>query len=163
VRFAAELRNLGSNRAVWTALKAFPASTEQVLHLSRFLQRERPLVVRLPSEADGLRLASHDTFGELSVRALLAAARVPDLDRVATGWGGGRSGVYRSGGREGVVLALAWDNVAHADQWAAAVERLDHLFTTVPTAFARRGPRTVVAFAGDAASAERLAEAILAS
>lgn len=163
VRFAAELRNLGSNRAVWTALKAFPASTEQVFHLSRFLQRERPSLVVLPGEADGLRLASVDTFGELSVRTLLATAGVADVDRIATGWGGGRSAIYRAEGREGVVLALDWDSAADAAQWAAAVERLDGFLTTRPNAFLRSGRRTVLAFAGDADAAMRLAREIIAA
>jgi hypothetical protein len=162
VRFAADLRNLGSNRAVWTALRAFPASTEQVLHLSRFLERERPLAVVLPEEADGRRLASRDTFGELSVRALLATAGVAGLDRVATGWGGGRTAVYRSADRDGVVLALDWDSPAHAGQWAEAARRLEGLLTTRPSAFLQRGRRTVLAFADDAEGAERLARAILA-
>jgi hypothetical protein len=161
VRFAADLRNLGSNRAVWTALTAFPASTEQVLHLSRFLQRERPVRVALPPTADGLQLVSHDSFGELSVRALLATAGVAGLDRVATGWGGGRSGVYRDAEREGVVLALDWDSPAHAGQWAAAIDRLGALPAARSRAFARSGRRTVLAFADDTEQAERLARATL--
>lgn len=160
VRFAAELRNLGSNRAVYTALKAFPASTEQVFHLDRFLERERPRVVALPEEADGLRLASSDSFGELSVRALLATAGVRALDRAATGWGGGRSGVYRADGREGFVLALDWDTPADAGEWAAAVVELESLLAGRAYAFARADRRTVLAVASDAAAATALAQAV---
>lgn len=163
VRFAAELRNLGSNRAVYTALKAFPASTEQLFHLERFLRRERPRVLALPQEADGLRLASSDTFGELAVRALLATAGVGGLDRAATGWGGGRTGVYRDGARVGVVLALEWDTAADADQWTGAVDALESFLADRPHAFARSGRRTVLAVAGDEAAAGALADRVLAN
>lgn len=163
VRFAAELRNLGSNRAVYTALKAFPASTEQIFHLERFLQRERPRVVVLPEEADGLRLASSDSFGELSVRALLATAGVRALDRPATGWGGGRTGVYRAEGREGIVLALDWDTAADASEWATAAARVEGLLAGRAHAFARSDRRTVLAVAADAAAATSLAAAVITS
>ena len=179
VRFAAELRNLGADRAVWTALKAFPASTEQVFHLDKFLQRERPLPIVLPVDAAGLTLASDDTWGELDVRALLAVYGVPGLDRAATGWGGGRSAVYRgAGGEEAVAIALDWDSPLDAQQWRDAARR--YVATAFDgaaasscgaeacweldgrgIAFARAGARTALVFAADAATADEVARTLV--
>lgn len=120
-RFAVDLRNLGGNKAVFGSLRRFPDTTEQVFHLDKFLERERPLPVILPVDAGGLKLVSDNTFGELDVRALLAVFAVPRLDHAASGWGGGRSAVYRAGGREAVAVALDWDTELDAQQWADAV------------------------------------------
>ena len=119
-RLAADLRNLGGAPAVRTALRRFPATTEQVFHLDKFLQRERAEPIVLPDRVEGLRLASTGTFGELDVRALLAVFGVPGLDAAAAGWGGGRSAVYRDAATEAVLVSLAWDSEANATQWAAA-------------------------------------------
>jgi hypothetical protein len=164
VRFAAELRNLGSNRAVWTALRAFPASTEQVFHVHKFLQREAPLPVALPAEAGGLRLASQDTFGELHVRALLATAGVARFDRAATGWGGGRSAVYR--GPEGAagVLALVWDRDVDAAEFEVAGRAALSRLAPGRGALVRQGRRTALAVvAAESGLAERLAAAVVST
>jgi hypothetical protein len=119
-RFASDLRNLGGDRAVLAALRRLPSTTEQVFHLDKYLERERAIPIVLPLEAAGMRLESGSTFGELDVRALLAVLEVPRLDRAATGWGGGRTAVYR--GQGGAVLAaLEWDSELDAREWAEAV------------------------------------------
>ena len=120
LRLAADLHNLGGTPAVRSALRRFPATTEQVFHLDKFLQRERAVPIVLPDEVEGLRLRSTGTFGELDVRALLAVFGVPRLDAAATGWGGGRSAVYRDATTEAVLVALDWDSEVDAAQWATA-------------------------------------------
>ena len=55
---AAELRYLGGSEALRTALQRFPQTTEQLLHVDKFLERERALPVRLP--AAHRRVAAHD-------------------------------------------------------------------------------------------------------
>jgi hypothetical protein len=119
-RLATDLRNLGGTPAVRGSLRRFPATTEQVLHLDKFLQRERAVPVGVPDDVEGLQLRSTSTFGELDVRALLAVFGVPALDAAAAGWGGGRSAVYRDATTEAVLLSLDWDSAAHAAEWAAA-------------------------------------------
>jgi hypothetical protein len=120
LRLAADLHNLGGTAAVRSALRRFPATTEQVFHLDKFLQRERALPIVLPDDVEGLRLGSTGTFGELDVRALLAVFGVPNLDAAAAGWGGGRSAVYRDATTEAVLVALDWDSEVNATQWATA-------------------------------------------
>ncbi len=48
LRLNADLRNLGGNPAVFTALRRFPETTEQVFHLDKFLERERAAPDRPP-------------------------------------------------------------------------------------------------------------------
>jgi hypothetical protein len=121
LRFVATLHNLGGNSAIFSALRTFPQTTEQIFHIDAFLTRERADAIELPPSAGGLALARTDTFGELDVRALLATFGVAGLDRVAGGWGGGRTGLYHGAAGDAVVLALAWDTPSDADEWAAAV------------------------------------------
>ena len=178
VRFSAQLRNLGSNRAVWTSLRVFPQSTEQIFHLHKFLERERPIPIVLPVHVGAFELASDDTWGELDVRALLATYGVAGLDRAATGWGGGRSAVYRGDGAEAVALALDWDSSLDAVEWRDAARRyVGVAFHDAAAAacgvescwelegrgiaFARAGARTALVFAGDAATAAEVALALV--
>ena len=120
LRLATDLHNLGGTPAVRSALRRFPATTEQVFHLDKFLQRERAVPIVLPDAVEDLHLGSTGTFGELDVRALLAVFGVPGLDAAATGWGGGRSAVYRDATTEAVLVALDWDSEVNAAQWATA-------------------------------------------
>ena len=104
--------------------------------LASLIDRER-IITTLP-KAKELRpqierlitLARTDTFGELDVRALLAAFQVPRLDHVGEGWGGGRTALYEAAdGRSTSVVALSWDSVLDAAQWEEAVTTLVRLLT----------------------------------
>jgi hypothetical protein len=119
---AAELRYLGGLRALSTALRTFPQTTEQLLHVDKFLQREPAQRVVLPASVGPARLIASETFGELDVRSLLQAFGVRSAEVVAAGWGGGRIALYRSpAGAYTTALALRWDTVGHAEEWRAAV------------------------------------------
>jgi hypothetical protein len=121
---AAELRYLGGRAALASALKTFPQTTEQLLHVDKFLERERALRVRLPARADELKLDASATFGELDVRSLLRAFGVPAAAQIAGGWGGARVGLYVSGtGDTTAALVIRWDTVDDGAEWRAAVPR----------------------------------------
>jgi hypothetical protein len=134
LRFAVTLRNLGGNAALFGALRRFPATTEQVFHIDKFFEREPAVRIALPREAAGLVLEHGGTFGELDVRGLLAAFGIPGRDGVGSGWGGGRSAIYRSADAEAVLVALDWDSEKDAAEWQAAVS------TYVPRAFPAAQP-----------------------
>lgn len=121
-RFAAILDELGGRSAVYSALRRFPETTEQVFHVDAFLERERPLPVLLPESAEGFALAGSETWGELDVRALLAVFQVPRVNVAGAGWGGGASALYRGPDGNAVALVLEWDSPEDAAQWAEAVE-----------------------------------------
>jgi hypothetical protein len=109
---AAQLRYLGGRRAIANAMRTFPQTTEQLLHVDKFLERERALPVSLPLQAGGASLVGSETFGELDVRNLLGPA-------VAAGWGGGRIALYD----DVAVVVLRWDSPEDAAEWQAAVPR----------------------------------------
>ncbi len=183
LRFASDLRNLGGNRALLGSLQRLPATSEQVFHLDKYLEREPARPIVLPVDAAGLRLSGHATFGEIDVRALLAAFGVPRLDHAATGWGGGRTAIYRGSTGQSVVLALDWDTEVDARQWAEALATyVDEAFdsetpgdpvTTACTAelcwqlagrsiaFARDGSRTRLAIGGGLETAAAVARTTL--
>jgi hypothetical protein len=119
---ASELRYLGGSRALRSALQTFPQTTEQLLHIDKFLERERALRVRLPARIGELRLATTETFGELDLRNLLHALGVANAASLAEGWGGGRVGLYVTPTGDTVAtLALRWDTLGDAVEWRAAV------------------------------------------
>ena len=121
LRFAATLQNLGGRRAVATSLSRPPESTEQIFHIDKFLERERPTKIVLPAEAAGLRRVSVGSFGELDVRTLLAVVGAPRVDATGSGWAGGRTAIYGGDGSKAALVVLAWDTSTDADEWARAV------------------------------------------
>ena len=121
-QLAAQLRYLGGASALASALRTFPQTTEQLLHVDKFLERERALPMRLPTQIGSLRLTTAETFGELDLRSLLRTFRVRDSVAVAEGWGGGRLALYVSPSGETVAaLALRWDTLEDAAEWRNAV------------------------------------------
>ena len=119
--FASELRYLGGNAAVASALRTFPQTTEQLLHIDKFLEHERALPEQLPEHAAAALLLSSETFGELDVQNLLQAFHVTGRANVAAGWGGGRLALYGSGGAHVAAIVLRWDSPEDALEWQAAV------------------------------------------
>jgi hypothetical protein len=182
-RFAADLRNLGGTKAVLGSLSRFPATSEQVFHLDKYLEREPAASIVLPVQAAGMELQGDGSFGELDVRALLAVFGVPRLDHAGAGWGGGRTATYRRPGAEAVALTLDWDSEQDALEWAEAVasyvnEAFDPATPGPPApvtcavtvcwqlgtrgiAFERVGARTGFVIAANPADAAAVARALL--
>ena len=120
-RLIAQLRYLGGKAAVRTALRVFPPTTADVLHVDKFLQRETALPVTLPKTIGELQLSRSETFGELDVLALLRAFDVANADTVAAGWAGGRLAQYTTAdGASSVALVIHWDTPEDAAAWRDA-------------------------------------------
>jgi hypothetical protein len=120
-KLAAQLRYLGGTAALASALRVFPQTTEQLLHVDKFLERERALAVRLPGQVGDLKLTTAETFGELDLRSLLQAFGVKGSATIADGWGGGRLALYTSpAGQTVAALALRWDSLDDAAEWRNA-------------------------------------------
>jgi hypothetical protein len=136
---AKELRYLGGAPALASALRLFPQTTEQLLHIDKFLEREQPLPVRLPSRIGDWKLTASETFGELDVRSLLRTFGVGNAVSAAQGWGGGRVGLYVSpAGQTTAALALKWDTVDDGSEWSDAV--MHYVGAAFPDATARDCP-----------------------
>jgi hypothetical protein len=120
----------GGYPAVDAAYADPPQSTEQVLHPDRYLQRETPDEVRIPTGlaatlGAGWSEAGQDTLGELVLRIWLREGEVtlPDARVAAAGWGGDRLILLR-GGDDAVAVGLvtAWDTPADALEFASSAE-----------------------------------------
>jgi hypothetical protein len=135
---AAQLRSIGGNAAVASALRTFPQTTEQLLHIDKFLEREPALPVHLPQRAGPATLESAETFGELDVLDLLQAFGVPSSVTAADGWGGGGLALYGDGGDRVAVIVLRWDSPDDVLEWQAAVPR--YVAAAFPGAVARTCP-----------------------
>ena len=136
---AKELRYLGGPRALASALRLFPQTTEQLLHIDKFLERERALPVALPNRIGDLKLSGSENFGELDVRSVLGAFAVLNAVAAAEGWGGGRIGLYVSPtGQTTAAFALRWDTVDDAAEWRGAVT--NYVGAAFPGATARDCP-----------------------
>jgi hypothetical protein len=128
--FVTGLLAQGQYGAVDAAFKNPPDSTEQILHPEKFLTREPPLVVKLPSDlaatvGPGWSVAGEDTLGEFLLNLWLRLGGVPSADAAAAaaGWGGDRLALLR--GPDGAVqvrLFTVWDTPADADAFAAAAQ-----------------------------------------
>jgi hypothetical protein len=121
---AKQLRYIGGSRALASALRSFPQTTEQLLHIDKFLEREPALMVPLPTRIGDWKLSTSETFGELDVRSLLLTFGVSNAAATAEGWGGGRVGLYVSpAGETTAALVLRWDTIDDATTWREAVTR----------------------------------------
>jgi hypothetical protein len=121
---AKELRYLGGSRALASALRSFPQTTEQLLHIDKLLEREPAVAVVLRARVGDWKLSAFETFGELDVRSLLRTFGVANSVAAAEGWGGGRMALYVSPtGETTAVLALRWDTIDDAAEWRDAVPR----------------------------------------
>ncbi len=118
----------GGYPAVDAAYADPPQSTEQVLHPDRYLQRELPDEVRIPTGiaatlGAGWSEAGQDTLGELVLRIWLREGQVAlaEARTAAAGWGGDRLVLLR-GPNDAVAVGLitVWDSPADAAEFAAA-------------------------------------------
>ena len=157
VQFAATLHNVGGASVARGAVRRLPEATAQIFHVDAYLERRGAPPPPLVPAAGSFTLASHDTFGELDVRALLAVFAVPRLDRAANGWAGGRSGVYRDGaGREATVVTITWLSELDAAEWLEAAG------TYVNEAFDAEGPGPPAALPCSATACWALADRVVA-
>lgn len=126
VLFVHWLRRRGGWAEVDKAWTNLPTTTEQLLHTDKYLAHEPPLVVAVPVPPDGMWPPAKysDVMGEQSVRLLLEEwlPRVPALE-AASGWGGDRIVMFRSGARVAMGWHLRYDTASAAKRVAGALSR----------------------------------------
>ncbi len=121
--FVDRLRSRQGIEAVDAAFGQPPDSTEQILHIEKFLNREAPIEVTLPETlfADdgpvglGWEAEDPDVFGEFFLRAWLEAigARRTDAAEAAAGWGGDAMVLAEhTDGRSAMAARIVWDDPA---------------------------------------------------
>jgi len=99
-----------------------PESTEQVLHVDRWLAGDRPTTVEFVELADGWDVVYAKDLGELETRIFLAEHLEVPLwaERAAAGWDGDAYRLLRRGDAEALVWVSVWDTAADADEFAEA-------------------------------------------
>ncbi|MGD8860145.1 MAG: hypothetical protein PVI30_09030 [Myxococcales bacterium] len=143
--FAANLHGNGGWGRVDRAHVDPPASTEQVLHPARFIQRDAPQHPRLRelTEAlgEGWEVTNEDTLGELELRVYLGQATGEVVARqAAEGWDGDRVYALRHAGRHTAIVWLTvWDSEADAREAENAARAVAAADPSAP-----RGDRAVV-------------------
>jgi len=109
------------------------------MQVDKFLQREPAESVSLANVIGDAHLASSQTFGELDLFALLRAYDITDADTIASGWSGGRIGLYTAANdATAVALVLRWDSDDEAAAWRAAVSH--YIGAAFPDATTRTCP-----------------------
>ncbi len=126
--FVHALRRKGGWKAVDAAWNSRPTTTEQILHVEKYLAREPGVVVEVPAPpptATGeaaFTLLLSDVWGEQSLRLVFEEWMPPRAARAsASGWGGDRIALYARGAER----ALAWHVIA--DDETSAKNMLDAL------------------------------------
>jgi hypothetical protein len=113
--FVSALVARGGWESVEAAWKRPPESTEQVLHVQKFVSRELPQRVEAAPAPAGGSVIADGVFGELLIQTLLGGAARP-----AEGWGGDRYAVWDVGGKTLLVWRSTWDTPAAAIDFRAA-------------------------------------------
>ncbi len=119
--FADRLRSTQGIESLDAAFANPPDSTEQILHIEKYVNRELPLEVSLPEglfDSEGLNgegwdVIDEDVFGEFFLKAWLEAigARSSDAAEAAAGWGGDAMTLaVNNEGEHALVGMIAWDN-----------------------------------------------------
>lgn len=99
-----------------------PASTEQVLHVERWLAGDRPTTVEFTGSAGGWDIVYAKDLGELETRVFLTEhlGVPPWAERAAAGWDGDAYRLLRRGDAEALIWISVWDSPEDADEFAEA-------------------------------------------
>ena len=136
------------------AFEAPPDSSEQIVHVEKWEQREEPVAVDVDDLAaalgDGWTEIDDTPIGEAALRMMLEFYGVSHEEaREATaGWGGDRV-VIASGPDDGFAVAwrLAWDTPADAQEFLAAYRSIANSFAFPASAIEVSGGEILVAHA----------------
>jgi hypothetical protein len=170
----------GGWAAVNQAYSYPPQSTEQVMHLDKYIGRDEPQSVELPDLTailgEGWEQLDRDVMGEL-VTMLYLGEQLDEgqAAKAAEGWDGDAYVVLRnSQGQRLLVVRAAWDSAAEAQEFSAAfsdyvTKKYGGTLTpstrkaqrkwwdapTVSVLFSRHGQETLIMIAPDRGSAEK--------
>ncbi|MBV9463371.1 MAG: hypothetical protein JO317_03995 [Verrucomicrobiae bacterium] len=152
-QFCLNLYQEGGFRRVDQAFKELPASTEQILHPEKYLEKNDPPIEisldQLPP-LSGKRIGNN-VAGELGIQLLLSDQLQNERARLASeGWGGDRYLVYRTApGKHAIVWVTQWDTEVDARQFLQAYTeyyvKKHHL---VPVEDADKSAAVMFSFAG---------------
>ena len=121
--FVAELAASGGWSLVNEALRNPPKTTEQILHLEKYIAGEGAIEVRTPAVPEGYARLETGRMGELRTRFFLAQC-MPHTEATesASGWGGDAYTIAAQGSEHALLWSTAWDDEVAAKRFAEALE-----------------------------------------
>ena len=133
--FVHALRRQGAWTAVNRAWDDAPTTTEQILHVDKWLAHEQPVKVPAPSFATlgpGWKVSDEDSEGELGLRLALEEWTDPKTAaELSAGWGGDRGVLLTNGDRGAFAWRLEYDPGKTKD------ERTLRAWNAIPKALAK--------------------------
>jgi hypothetical protein len=126
-QFAVQLFQSGGEAAVDEAFKDPPTSTEQILHLDKYLgpDRDEPQDIPAPDLAatlgEGWSAQDNDTLGEFDLQIMLRENGADNWEAAAAGWDGAHYTLYTNGDNALIALATVWDTENDAAEFVAAI------------------------------------------
>jgi hypothetical protein len=110
--FVAVILQLGEFAAVDAVFVDPPRSTEHILHIDKYLEKELPIELDIPDDAmgDGWTVQAENVMGEFFIRTWLEDLGSENAIAAAAGWGGDTYAVFEKESDETAFgLAIAWD------------------------------------------------------
>jgi hypothetical protein len=121
--FMAKLAASGGWELVNAAMRNPPQTTEQVLHIEKYVAGEGAVEVLTPKPLDGYTLVGHGRMGELQTRFLLAECMTDsEAAEAAAGWGGDAYAIVTRGVEQVLLWSTAWDDERAASRFEAAMK-----------------------------------------
>lgn len=118
----------GGWEALNEALRNPPVSTEQVLHIQKYISGEAPVKIEMPELlwilGDGWEHVRTDNLGEIFIRAWLEADFSPQEAAIASsGWGGDAYSLFKGPDDQSLlVLPIVWDSDRDAEEFYQTVQ-----------------------------------------
>jgi hypothetical protein len=131
LKWVSEIHRRGGWEQVSQAFKDLPQSTEQILHVEKYLAHEAPVKINLPDLSGtlgvGWKRIDYDVNGEWSYYLILDEFLKSDAEseRASAGWGGDRYAVYEGPNAGDLLLVqrAAWDTEKDAQEFFDAYAR----------------------------------------
>jgi hypothetical protein len=139
-QFVTRIMREGIWEEVNIAYDHLPISTEQILHVDRYIAGDIPQDISVPDVGSALgqgwSIADHDVIGELMIMLMFAeeqpgqqsgfAAGFPAVATIAAGgWDGDRYTTWENGDQTVVVWQSAWDSRADSREFAETMADYD--------------------------------------
>jgi hypothetical protein len=127
-RFVEGVRRRRAQAGVDDLFRNPPQTSEQVLHLDKYLAGEAARVPAFDSSSlsrDGWQAGISTAFGEIGVRGILAERlSSSDARRAAAGWGGDQAYLFEREGESLFVWTTVWDTSEDAAEFFRGYNRL---------------------------------------
>ncbi|MEA2174611.1 MAG: hypothetical protein QOD00_2203 [Blastocatellia bacterium] len=131
LKWVADIHKRGGWAQVSQAYTDLPQSTEQILHVEKYLAHEAPVKIDMPDLSStlgaGWKRIDYDVNGEWSYYLILDEFLKSDADseRASAGWGGDRYAVYEGPNAGDLLLVqrTAWDTEKDAQEFFDAYAR----------------------------------------